>query len=422
MALLPTETKTGVKIAEKPGLETNIRFPKGFLLGAAAAAHQVEGDNINSDWWAAELSGKVPKSGLAADHYHKFEEDFQIAHDIGLNAMRISIEWARIEPVEGHFDVKALDHYRKVLQSMKEQGLTRMVTLWHWTLPKWFADQGGFEKKDGIEAYTRYCWFVTQNLGSEIDFWVTLNEPETYCQEAYTVGKFPPFVRSKFRYFRVLQNLIAAHKRAYAVIKKTFPNSKIGIAKNMGYYRPYRKHNLLDRILVFFADRIGNHYFFEKIQKQMDFVGVNYYFYNLVQFNWLKGYSEMNLNFVHGQMQIDDAQNRSDLGWFLFPEGIYHLILNLKKYNLPIYVTENGLADAADSRRPKFLQETLQWIARAVGEGSDVRGYFHWSLTDNYEWTEGFGPRFGLVEIDYATQKRTIRKSTEVLKEVEIDS
>jgi len=344
-----------------------------------------------------------------------------MAQDLGLNAMRISIEWARIEPEEGRWDSTAVEHYKKVLKSMKDHGLTRMVTLWHWTLPKWFADKGGFERKEGAEAFARFAWFVAQNLGQEIDLWVTLNEPETFCQLGYDSGKFPPFKRSKFRYWKVLNNLIAAHKKSYKAIKSAFPQAQIGIAKNISYYEPYRKNNMLDRIVVFFADRIGNHYFYEKIQKHMDFVGLNYYFYNSVKFDFRHIYQEMNRNFIKGQLSLADQETRSDMGWFLHPEGIYHLLLELNRYRLPIYITENGLADAADSRRPKYLRETLEWVAKAITAGANVKGYFHWSLTDNYEWAEGYGPRFGLVEIDYSSQKRTIRKSAAVLKEVAID-
>jgi beta-glucosidase len=420
---LSTETKTKIKLADLDKKDPNvnkIHFPKGFLLGAAAASHQVEGQNTHSDWWYWEQQGRVPKSGMSADHYNRFEEDFQIAHDIGLNAMRISISWPRIEPEEGKWDKDAVEHYRKVLKTMKKQGLTRVVTLWHWVMPKWFADKGGFEKKEGVEAFARYAWFIAENLGSEIDLWVTLNEPETYSQLAYVRGRYPPFRQSKRTYWNVLGNLITAHKRAYSAIKKAFPKAQIGIAKNVSYYEPYRKMNLMDQLIVFFAKNVGNHYFYEKIQKHMDFVGVNYYFFNKVRFDWRRGYEEMNRNFMKGQMQLDDQENRSDMGWVLHPEGLYHLLLDLRKYKKPIYITENGLADAIDNRRPKFLRESLQWVEKAIKKGADVKGYFHWSLTDNYEWTEGYGPRFGLVEIDYTTQKRTIRKSTEVLKEVQI--
>src|SRR3989344_4443927 len=147
--------------------DTKIKFPKGFLLGAAASAHQTEGNNMNSDWWRSEQQGLLPKSSDAADHYNRFDEDFQLAQGLGLNAVRISIEWARIEPVEGQWDSTAIEHYKKVLKSMKDHGLTRMVTLWHWTLPQWLAAKGGFETNVGVEAFARFSWFVAQNLGKD---------------------------------------------------------------------------------------------------------------------------------------------------------------------------------------------------------------------------------------------------------------
>ncbi|MEJ0021994.1 MAG: glycoside hydrolase family 1 protein [Candidatus Doudnabacteria bacterium] len=408
---------------ESSKTETKLNFPPGFLLGAASSAHQSEGNNMNSDWWRAEQAGLVPKSGEAADHYNRYEEDFKIAQEIGLNAMRISIEWARIEPVEGRWDAVAIEHYKKVLKAMKERGLTRMVTLWHWTLPQWLAEKKGFEKKEGVEAFARFTWFVAQNLGAEIDLWVTLNEPEVYCQQAYLSGVFPPFKKSRLVYWQVLGNLAQAHNKAYDAIKSYDPKAKVGIAKNSSYYRAFRKNNFFDRTVVFFADRIGNHYLLKKLISRLDFIGVNYYFYNIVKFDPRHIYQEMNNNFARGQLSLNDQQDRSDMGWVLYPEGIYHLLQDLKKYRLPIYVTENGVADILDSRRPKFIRETLEWVISAIKEGADVRGYFYWALTDNYEWTNGFGPRFGLIEIDYATQKRTVReKSAGVFKEVSIDS
>ncbi len=403
-------------------LETKIHLPKGFLLGVASAAHQVEGNNINSDWWAAEEEGKVPKSGIACDHYNRFEEDFQIAHDIGLNAYRISIEWSRIEPEEGKWNKKEVEHYRKVLQTMKAKGLTRMVTLFHFTLPNWIMKKGGFENKQTVEAFTRFAWFAAQNLGDEIDLWCTINEPEVYAGMSYKAGKWPPFKNNIYLLLKVINNLILAHKKAYKAIKQVLPNSQIGLAKNNIYYEAYRKHNFLDQIIVWFSKEIGNSYFIDKVKKEMDFIGMNYYFYNWIKFKFPTGFTDMNFNFAFNRPEDPVEVQRSDMGWRTFPEGIYHLLMDLKKYNKPIYITENGIANARDDMRQDFIRQHLNWMSKAMKEGADVRGYFYWSLTDNYEWADGYGPRFGLVEIDYPTQKRTIRESASIIKqEVSID-
>ncbi len=404
---------------DKSSQETKLQFPSGFLLGAASAAHQVEGNNTASDWWYWEQQGRLPKSGVACDHYNKFDEDFGIAQDIGLNAMRISIEWARIEPTEGKWSASAVEHYKKVLLSMKAHGLTRIVTLWHWTLPKWLADKGGLETKEGVEAFARYTWFVAQNLGKEIDFWITLNEPEVYALASYKRGQHPPFKTSTYLSWRVTGNLIEAHRASYKAIKQALGDVPVGISKNSAYFEAFRKNNLADRFLAFFAKQL-DYYILEKIQDKMDFIGLNYYFYNRLKFDWKKGYIEMNHNFDSNQLSLEDANERSDMGWFLYPEGIYHTLKSLKKFNKPIYVTENGLADALDSRRPKFLRDILTWIMKAIKDGVNVKGYLHWTLTDNYEWHNGFGPRFGLVEMDYVTQARKVRSSAKIFKEITI--
>jgi beta-glucosidase len=398
--------------------ETKLQFPAGFLLGAASAAHQVEGDNINSDWWHYEQQGRLPKSGLAADHYHKYDEDFGLAEQMGLNAVRISIEWARIEPEEGRWNANAIEHYKKVLESMKKHGLTRVVTLWHWTLPKWLADKGGFETKEGVEAFGRFAWFVAQNLGKEVDLWITVNEPEVYTQASYTHGTHPPFKKSLSLTWQVIQNLIQAHRAAYKAIKESLGEAPVGIAKNNAYFIPDRPNNILDKITCWVVEQIANRYFLEKIDKQNDFIGLNYYFCIRTRFDWNHGYRDMNENFTQDRDNIQNPEKRSDMGWLLFPEGIYHLLKKLKRYKKPIYITENGLADGADSRRPEFLRETLQWLVKARSEGVDLRGYLHWALTDNYEWHDGFGPRFGLIEINYGTQERKVRDSAKIFKEI----
>lgn len=396
--------------------ETKIKLPEGFLLGAASSAYQVEGNNLNADWWKFEQEGRLPKSGDACDHYNRYEEDFGIARDLGMNAFRISIEWSRIEPLENQWNSVAVEHYRKVLKRMKELGLNRMVTLHHFTLPQWLAERGGFENKEGVEAFARFAWFVAHNLGEEIDLWATINEPEVYVGGGYHQGKWPPFKRSLSLAFRVEKNLVEAHKAAYRAIKEALPGAQVGIVKNNVYYEPYRKGNPLDRAAVFLADYFGNHYFLRKVKNQTDFIGLNYYFYDRIKLE-LNKVREMNFNFAQNRPEHDQVP-RSDMGWRTFPEGIYHLLTDLKKYGKPIYVTENGIANARDDMRKDFVSEHLYWISEAIKNGADVRGYYYWSLTDNYEWADGFGPRFGLVEIDYQSQARKVRESAAVFKEI----
>lgn len=407
---------------DKSEPETKITLPKGFLLGAASSAHQVEGSNMNSNWWVAESAGLVPKSGDACDHYNRYEEDFGIAQDIGLNSFRISIEWSRIEPLEGKWDKVAIEHYRKVLKKMKQLGLARMVTLHHFTLPQWLSEKGGFETDLGPAAFGRFAWFIAQNLGEDIDLWCTINEPEVYVGMGYNMGKWPPFKKSKVLGYKVLRNLVTAHKKAYEAIKEVLPEANIGLAKNNAYYEAYRHGNIVDKLLVWVSNRFGNNYFLRKTATHLDFIGLNYYFYNSLKFSISGGLKDMNFNFLANHPDDPPQIQRSDMGWRTFSEGLYHLLKDLKRYGKPIYITENGIANAHDDMRKDFIRQHLYWVRKAFDEGVDVRGYFYWSLTDNYEWSDGFAPLFGLVEINYQTQERKIRKSAEVIKEITFDA
>ena len=405
-----------------------LKFPKGFLWGAATSAHQVEGNNHNQ-WTEWELKNSKIKSqnaklkkwpdfilegypnplqeknyisGRACGHYNRYEEDFDLAKAMNHNAHRFSIEWSRIEPEEGKFNWEEIEHYRKVIRALRARGIEPFVTLWHWTMPVWFARKGGFEKNGNIKYFVRFCEYVTKEFKDDVTFWITLNEPEIYTTSSYLKGVWPPQKKNLISYLLVIKNLIKVHRESYRIIKKIEPSAQIGIAKNNIYFEAYQ-NKINNWILKKFIDWWWNFYFLNRIKNCQDFIGLNHYFHNRIK----------NLKF--GQ---NENKKVSDMGWELHPEAIYYVLKDLKKYNKPVYITENGLADTKDENREWFIKESLKNIHKSISEGVDVRGYFYWSLLDNFEWDKGFWPRFGLVEIDYKTLKRKPRPSSKIYGEI----
>lgn len=398
-------------------IETKIKlkFPNGFLWGAATAAHQIEGNNKNSDWWAWEhslkreiqlkIQGKNPVdyySGIACDSYNRFGEDFSLAKQLNHNATRLSIEWSRIEPKEGEFDQKELDHYEKVLQTAKSYGLVTFVTLHHFTNPKWFADIGGFVKKDNTHFFVRYAALVIKRLDQYVDFWISINEPEGYAAGSFLAGVWPPQKKNIFTAFKVARNLISSHKQLAKIIKTT-TKKPFGMAYDIVDLMP-TSH--LSRLLAkWFYDRFNKFVFYQTVDF-CDFIGVNYYFHH-------------HLGLFGKRSESKSRHKVSDIGWGIHPEGIERVLLHLKKFKKPIYITENGVADAKDKIRESFIKDHLSYVHKAIQKGADIRGYLHWSLLDNFEWEKGFGPRFGLIEVDYEDLcRRRIRHSA--LKYAEI--
>jgi len=401
-------------------------LPKQFLWGAGTSSHQVEGGTHNdwSEWeeknaprlarqahkkWTQWQQEKFPEmfdeknyiSGRACDHYNRYEEDFDIAQRLGHNAHRLSLEWSRIEPKKGKFDEKELNHYKNVIAALKKRGLEPFVTLWHFTLPVWVRDIGGWENKETVDYFTRYTDTCLQSMRN-VKFWITLNEPDDiYAVFSYLKGVWPPQKRNPLKTFSVIKNLIRAHKEAYKIIHKHNPSAMVGFANNVVFYEA-SKDCFINKALAFLADYFWNCWFLNRTITYNDFLGCNYYHHNVVNYGFNKN---------------EDVKT-SDIGWEISPRGIYYTLKNLKKYDLPIYITENGLADADDARRGQYIANTLMQVRRAIEDGVDVRGYFHWSLLDNFEWDKGFWPRFGLVEIDYKTMKRTVRKSAEGYKTI----
>jgi len=374
-----------------------LRFPDGFLWGAATSSYQIEGGIENNDWAGAARLGKVPSAGRACDHYNRYEEDFDIAKSLGHNAHRLSIEWGRIEPEEGKFDEQAITHYREVLAALRARGLAPMVTLWHFTLPLWLSQQGGVQHKHFPDYFARYCAYATEQLGDDRILFTTINEPLVFAALGWIRGVWPPFKRRSFlRYLPVTRQLARAHNLAYRAIKEKHPTFTIGIVKNNKYV--YSNANPLNILAAEITDWYWNRWFLNRTYRNTDFIGLNYYF--------------------HQSFGKEERLPRSDMGWPIFPEGICHVLLELARYQKPIYVTENGIADAADDKRAYFIREHLYQIHKAIEGGAPVKGYFYWSLLDNFEWAEGFEKRFGLVEINYKTLERRVRPSAHVYEKI----
>lgn len=405
-------------------------FPKGFLWGTATAAHQVEGNNYNdwSEWerataklkvqsaklkkWPDYILEKYPHplqpenyiSGRACDHYNRFRDDFDIVKSLGHNAHRFSIEWSRIEPEEGKFDEKEIEHYREVIRALRERGIEPFVTLWHWTIPVWLRDKGGVESKEFPFYFARYSEKIVNALKDEVMFWMTLNEPTSVIGAAYVAGIWPPQKRNRIAALRVFWHLAAAHREVYRIIHGIQENARVGFGNLLRFIEPARSWNLLDRLSVGLAKFWSNRYFFWLTGKNThDYIAIQSYFHHRIAFPW----------------RLRNKNERvSDMGWELYPESLYHLLKEWGKLGKPIYITENGLADAKDTNRAWFIREAVKNIQRAIRDGVDARGYFYWSLLDNFEWDKGFWPRFGLVEVDYKTQERKIRASAWEYKKI----
>jgi len=383
--------------SEQPKILT---FPSDFLWGVATSSHQVEGGNTNNDWYEWEKKGKTSEeSGIACDSWNRYEEDNNLVKDLGCNAYRFSLEWSRIEPQEGQFSNEAIEHYRKILLDMKQKGIKRVITLNHWTLPLWFSKKYGWHKKESVEKFSVYCRKVMEGLGAEMDMIITLNEPRLTINRGYGKGDFPPGKKNPFLYLRARKNLIKAHKASYKIVKKIRSDLPCGITQYVNDFDWLGKGKagnwITEKIEDFYNWKI-----FQEIGENQDFIGLNYY----------SGYE---ISFRRPFVKMK-AQNeiRSDFGWGFSPEGIHEVIMDAwKKFKKPIYIFENGAADAEDKIRAKYIAGHLKWIHEAIEEGADVRGYFHWSLLDNFEWNAGYSMKFGLYEVDRNTMERKVRGS-----------
>jgi len=390
-----------------------LKFPAGFLWGASTSAYQVEGDAVN-DWSEWEKStarikqlkklGENPENyicGRSCNSYEAFADDLECLKELGVTSYRFSIEWSRVEPAEGEFNVQAIDYYRNIIKLLRENNIEPFITLWHYPLPLWLRDLGGWESGEMEKYFCRYAEKIVNEFKNEVIFWTTLNEPDIYSGFSYLTGKFPPNNVNPLIYWRVIHNMIKVHRAAYQRIKAVSPEAKIGISKHNIYFEAY-KNRFVNVILKKLADWWWNFYFLNKIKDCQDFIGLNHY-----------RHSRVNYGFNKNENKIV-----SDFGWELYPESIYHVLRDLKKYNKPIYITEHGISDGQDKYRGWFIKECLKNVNLAIKEGVDIRGYSYWSLLDNFEWAAGWTQKFGLYAVDRRTFKRTARPSVKVYAEI----
>lgn len=400
-------------------------FPKDFLWGASTSAHQVEGGNHNQ-WtvWelahAAELAksakirlGWLPVwkniekqaqqpdnyvSGKGIDHLHRYKEDFDLAKGLNFKALRFGIEWSRIEPEEGQWNKEALEHYRIYINEMHKRGIEPVLNVWHWTMPLWFTQKDGFEHRRNIRYFDRLIQKISDEYGKELKYILTINEPNIYTSFSYLSGEWPPQKKNPWVAGKVYMNLVRAHKRAYKILKKDHPAMQVGVAAHLANIQAKRPHNFFDEVSTKLMRYGWNWWFLRRIRRHQDFVGINYYF----------------TDYYNGLFKKNSPPKpASDLGWYMEPEGLYPLLLRTwSHYKKPIIVTENGVADADDEYRRWWIEESMVAMERAISEGVDIRGYFHWSLLDNFEWKYGWWPKFGLIEVDRGhSMKRTVRES-----------
>lgn len=419
-------------------------FPKDFYWGASTASHQVEGGTVNqwSVWELAHakqlantaeqrLSAFLPNwdqikkqaqnpsnyvSGKGVDHYNLYKEDFDIAKKLNLNSFRFGIEWSRLEPEEGKWDEKEIEHYRQYIAELKERNIEPFLNVWHWTMPVWFDELGGFTKRKNLKYFYRFVQKIADEYGSELKYIISLNEPNVFTIFGYMTGEWPPQQHSFFSAFSVYRNLVKAHKKSYKIFKKTSPHLQIGIAQQLGNIQAKRPHNFFDQTATKIMRYSWNWWFLNRIRKYQDFVGFNYYFtdyYRGLVFKKSNNYLQPRTQVLPLTQRENPKAPLNDVGDYMEPEGLYPLLVRTwARYHKPIFITENGVPDANDQYRQWWLQESIIAMERAVSEGVDIMGYFHWSLLDNFEWAFGWWPKYGLVEVDRKNNmKRKIRAS-----------
>src|SRR5258706_3563466 len=414
--------------------QATYHFPKGFLWGTATASHQVEGNNTNNNWHKWEEEGHTAnKSGLAADWWGgRWREDFDRAAETGQNAHRLSVEWSRIQPTPDSWDEDALEKYRTMLRGLKDRGMTAMVTLHHFTDPLWLMERGGWENIEVVSLFEKFTRKVVDALKEYVRLWCTINEPNICALIGYSAGTFPPGKKSLKLSAGVMGNMIRGHAAAYRAIHELQPEARVGYALHYRPMVPRLSWSPLDRLVrnirynefnMGFPSAISSGVMRLPVWNQnipeakgtQDYLGLNYYSVDTV---WFEISRPAELFSSGGYPKDADMSGNNFLP--NIPEGNFSSIkwIDRTDPHLPIIITENGVEDADDHMRPRYLAQHLHQVWRAVNFNWPVKGYFHWSLVDNFEWERGWTQRFGLWGLDVDTQKRIRRPSVDLYAEI----
>jgi beta-glucosidase len=464
---------------------TPFDLPEDFLIGTATASLQIEGGDRNNSWFRWAEQGHIKDGShciVADDHWNRVPEDIELMKRLNVNAYRMSIEWSRIEPEEGRFDPVAMRHYRDEIERLLSSGIRPMVTLHHFSNPLWMEDDGGWTSSRAVDRFVRYAEEVVRGLGDLVGEWVTINEPNIYLLFGYLLGMWPPGKQSFSQYFRGIRTMISAHLASFArihelyrevdALKEQASEVQVGLAHHLRIFDPSSR-NLADKMTAAMYEYIAQGIYLrgttlgrlpapliadrrfrraaqaarregrEREARRLirerrrhapfgpkglriggaalsptytaDFIGVNYYSRDMISF-------DLNKAVGLGRLSVRKGAPRSDLGWEIYPEGLYRILVSLhRKFGLPIYITENGTCDAEDAFRARYIYDHLYQVYLAKSIGIDVRGYYHWTLMDNFEWVEGESARFGLYEVDFATQERRLRESGRMYAEIARD-
>ena len=388
-----------------------------FLWGVATSAFQLEGSPY-ADW--ASWDSILDEKPNITNHYALYREDLHLLKELGVNAYRFSVEWSRIQPKENIWDDEAIAHYQEIIDILRSDNIEPMVTLHHFTHPLWFIKKYPWHEDASIEKFLIFAEKMVQTLKG-VRYWITFNEPYVLVLAGYFEGCTPPGLRNVPLGVKALKNILACHGKAYDIIHSKIPDAMVSIAHNMAALAPWNKWNPLDKLLSKIAKYFYNHslldafitgtlsvkFPFKKaveipvpIKGKLDFFGVNYYTRIHMRFNPFK---KMGVELRHRDI---DGYGLTDMGWEVHPRGLEKVLRYASKLNVPMIITENGIATHDCQKKIKYMKRHVDVLEQCIKDGIDVKGYFYWSLIDNYEWLQGLDARFGLYKVDFNTLER----------------